>query len=65
MRVLTYLRTRFYTVSRFPGVYVKLEDTIQGFKEIVEGKHDGIPEQAFFNAGTIDDVIAAAEKLAA
>jgi F-type H+-transporting ATPase subunit beta len=47
------------------GVYVKLPDTIRGFKEIVEGKHDGLPEQAFYMMGTIEDVIENAKKLAA
>jgi F-type H+-transporting ATPase subunit beta len=40
-----------------PGVYVKLEDTVRGFQEIVEGKHDDLPEQAFYMAGTIEDVV--------
>jgi len=40
-----------------PGKYVKLADTIRGFKEIVDGKHDGIPEQAFYMQGTIEDVV--------
>jgi F-type H+/Na+-transporting ATPase subunit beta len=40
-----------------PGKYVKLTDTIQGFKEILEGKHDSIPEQAFFYVGTIDEAV--------
>ena len=44
---------------------MKLADTIQGFKEIVAGKHDGIPEQAFHMVGTIDDELAKAKKLAA
>ena len=48
-----------------PGVYVKLPDTIRGFKEIVEGKHDDIPEQAFYMMGTIDDVLENARQLAA
>src|SRR3989440_4551630 len=46
------------------GKYVKLEDTIKGFKEIIEGKHDDIPEQAFFMAGTIEEVVEAAKKMA-
>jgi F-type H+-transporting ATPase subunit beta len=45
------------------GKYVKLEDTIRSFKEVVEGKHDDIPEQAFYMVGTIEDAIAKAEKL--
>jgi F-type H+/Na+-transporting ATPase subunit beta len=47
-----------------PGVYVSIKDTIASFKEILEGKTDTLPEQAFFLAGTIDDVRANAEKLA-
>jgi F-type H+/Na+-transporting ATPase subunit beta len=46
-----------------PGKYVKVADTIRGFKEIVEGKHDDIPEQAFYMQGTIEDVLAAAEEM--
>ena len=46
-----------------PGQYVKLADSIQGFQEIVAGKHDDIPEQAFYMTGTIDDVLAKAKKL--
>jgi len=42
---------------------VELKDTIRGFKEIVEGKHDEIPEQAFYMQGTIDDVLEEAERL--
>src|SRR5437870_13371250 len=48
-----------------PGVYVELKDTIRGFKEIVEGKHDDIPEQAFYMVGTIEQVLEKAKKLAA
>jgi F-type H+-transporting ATPase subunit beta len=44
---------------------VKIADTVKGFKEIVEGKHDEIPEQAFYMKGTIDEVLQAAEKLKA
>ncbi len=40
-----------------PGRYVKIEDTVQGFKEILEGKHDSLPEQAFYMVGTIDEVV--------
>jgi len=45
------------------GKYVSLKDTIRGFKEIVEGKHDGLPEQAFYMVGTIEDAIRKAENL--
>src|SRR5512141_828828 len=44
------------------GKYVKVADTIRGFKEIVEGKHDDVPEQAFYMQGTIEDVLEAAEQ---
>jgi F-type H+-transporting ATPase subunit beta len=58
----------FFVAEQFtgtPGKYVKLPDTIAAFKEILEGKVDHLPEQAFFYAGGIDDVKAAAEKLGA
>jgi len=58
----------FFVAEQFtgtPGKYVKLADTIAAFKEILEGKVDHLPEQAFFYAGGIDDVKAAAEKLGA
>ena len=45
------------------GAYVRLDDTIRGFKEILEGKHDALPEQAFFMVGTIEDAIAKAKTL--
>jgi F-type H+-transporting ATPase subunit beta len=47
-----------------PGVYVPVRDTVASFKEILEGKVDDLPEQAFFLAGTLDDVRANAAKLA-
>ena len=47
----------------FKGVYVKLEDTIKGFKEILEGKYDDLPEAAFYMVGTIEDAIAKAKKM--
>jgi F-type H+-transporting ATPase subunit beta len=46
-----------------PGRYVKIADTVKGFKDINEGKYDDIPEQAFYMKGTIDEVLEAAEKL--
>jgi F-type H+-transporting ATPase subunit beta len=48
-----------------PGIYVPIKDTIASFKEVLEGKADTLPEQAFFLAGTIDDVRANAERLSA
>src|SRR2546426_1286386 len=49
----------------YKGVYVALAETIRGFREIVAGKHDDLPEQAFYMVGTIDDVIEKARKMAA
>jgi F-type H+-transporting ATPase subunit beta len=49
----------------FPGRYVPLAETIRGFREIVEGKHDDLPEQAFYMVGPIDEAIEKARKLAA
>jgi F-type H+-transporting ATPase subunit beta len=56
----------FHVAEQFtgtPGAYVPLDETIRGFKEILEGKHDALPEQAFYMVGTIADVIAKAETL--
>jgi F-type H+-transporting ATPase subunit beta len=46
-----------------PGKYVSVAETVRGFKEILDGKHDALPEQAFYMVGTIDDAIAAAKEL--
>jgi F-type H+-transporting ATPase subunit beta len=46
-----------------PGKYVKLADTIRSFQEIVAGKHDDLPEQAFYMQGTIEDVIEKARQM--
>lgn len=57
----------FFVAEAFtgtPGVYVELQDTIRGFKEIVEGKHDDLPEQAFYMVGTIEDARKRAQQLA-
>ena len=40
-----------------PGTYVKLEETVRGFQEILDGKHDALPEQAFYMVGTIEEAI--------
>jgi len=61
-----FLSQPFHVAETFtgtPGKYVKLEDTIKGFKAVVEGKHDDLPEQAFYMVGGIEEVIAKAEKL--
>ena len=49
----------------FPGLYVKLEDTVRSFKAIVDGEYDHLPEAAFYMVGTIEDAVAKAEKMAA
>ena len=58
-KIQRFLSQPFHVAEAFtgtPGKYVKLADTIRGFKEVVEGKHDSIPEQAFYMQGTIEDV---------
>ena len=57
----------FHVAEQFtgtPGAYVRLEDTIRGFKEVLEGKHDDLPEQAFYMVGTIEEAVEKAKKLA-
>ena len=46
-----------------PGRYVAVQETVRGFKEILEGKHDALPEQAFFMIGSIDEAVEVAKKL--
>ena len=46
-----------------PGRYVPIKDTVAGFREILDGKHDDLPEQAFYMVGTIDEAVEAAKKL--
>ena len=65
-RIQKFLSQPFHVAEQFtgrPGKYVKLEDTVRSFKEIVEGKHDNLPEQAFYMQGTIEEVLEAAEKM--
>ncbi|KUG26903.1 atp synthase beta chain [hydrocarbon metagenome] len=65
-RIQRFLSQPFFVAEQFtgfPGKYVKLEDTIRSFKEIVNGKHDSIPEQAFMYCGTIEEVIEKAKKM--
>jgi F-type H+-transporting ATPase subunit beta len=47
------------------GQYVPIAETVRGFREILDGKHDDLPEQAFYMVGTIDQAVAKAEKLRA
>src|ERR1700690_1956020 len=65
-KIQRFLSQPFHVAEQFTGlkgVYVKLSDTIRSFKEIADGKHDEIPEQAFYMQGTIDAVLARADKL--
>ncbi len=67
-RIQRFLSQPFFVAEAFtgtPGKYVKLEDTVKGFKMIVDGKLDDLPEQAFYMKGGIDEVIAHAEKMKA
>jgi F-type H+/Na+-transporting ATPase subunit beta len=60
-RVQRFLSQPFFVAGQFTGMegrYVPVTETIRGFREILEGKHDGIPESYFLNAGSIDDVLA-------
>ena len=63
-----FLSQPFHVAEQFtgsPGKYVAIADTVRGFKEIVEGKHDEIPEQAFLRVGTIEEAVENAEKMKA
>ena len=67
-KVERFLSQPFHVAETFTGtkgVYVNLEETVKGFAELVDGKHDDLPEQAFYMVGTIEDAIAKAEQLAA
>jgi F-type H+/Na+-transporting ATPase subunit beta len=67
-KVQKFLSQPFFVAEQFtgtPGKYVTIAETIRGFKEIVDGTHDGIPEQSFYMAGTIDEVLERAAKAAA
>ena len=66
-KIQRFLSQPFHVAEQFtglPGAYVKLEDTVRCFKEVVDGKHDDLPEQAFYLVGTIEDAKAKAEALA-
>ncbi len=65
-RLQRFMSQPFNVAEQFtgrPGAYVELKETVRGFREILEGKHDQLPEQAFFMAGKIEDVVANAEKM--
>ncbi|MCD8002609.1 MAG: F0F1 ATP synthase subunit beta [Clostridia bacterium] len=65
-RIQRFLSQPFFVATKFSGidgVYVKLEDTVKGFAAIVDGEADGYPEEAFYNVGTIDDVVKKAKSI--
>lgn len=65
-KIQRFLSQPFSVAEQFTGMqgkYVPLKETIRGFKEIIEGKHDDLPESAFLFAGTIDDVLEKAKTL--
>src|SRR5207245_9995065 len=67
-KIQKFLSHPFHVAEQFTGykvVYVPLPQTIRGFREIVEGKHDDLPEPAFYMVGTIDDALEKARKMAA
>jgi len=65
-KIQRFLSQPFFVAERFtgrPGKYVPIKETIRGFKEILEGKHDDLPEQAFYMVGTIEEAVEKAEKI--
>ncbi|MEA3280871.1 MAG: F0F1 ATP synthase subunit beta, partial [Thermodesulfobacteriota bacterium] len=67
-RIQRFLSQPFHVAEVFtgkPGKYVKIEDAVRGFKEICEGKHDDLPEQAFYMVGGIEEAVEKAKEMAA
>ena len=67
-KVQRFLSQPFHVAEQFtgiPGKYCKIADTVRSFKEVIDGKHDDVPEQAFYMRGTIEEVLEEAEKLKA
>ena len=67
-RIQRFLTQPFYVAETFTGMggkYVAVRDTVRGFSEILEGKHDSLPEQAFYMTGTIEEVVEAAQQMGA
>ena len=65
-KIQRFMSQPFHVAEQFtgsPGKYVPIKDTIKGFKEILEGKHDNLPEQAFYMVGTIEEAVAKAQEL--
>ena len=66
-KIQKFLSQPFHVAEQFTGMqgrYVKIEETIKGFREIAEGKHDEVPEQAFYMVGTMDEALEKMERLA-
>ena len=66
-KIQRFLAQPMFVAEQFTGlsgVYVKVPDTVRSFKEVLEGKHDDLPEQAFFNVGTIEQAREKGERLA-
>ncbi len=67
-KIQRFLSQPFHVAEQFTGIkgkYVPLKETIRSFKEVVEGKHDSLPEQAFYMVGGIEDVLEKAKQIAA
>jgi F-type H+-transporting ATPase subunit beta len=67
-KIEKFLSQPMFVAAQFTGLegtYVKIADTIRGFKEIVDGKHDNVPEQAFYMVGTIEEAVEKASRMAA
>jgi len=65
-KIERFLSQPFFTAAQFTGRegrYVSLRETVRGFREILEGKHDDMPEQAFYMVGTIDEVVEIGERM--
>ena len=65
-RMERFMSQPYFTAEQFtgtPGVYVSLADTVRSFKEILDGKHDALPEAAFMYVGSIDQAVEKAERM--
>jgi F-type H+-transporting ATPase subunit beta len=65
-RIQRFLSQPMFVAEQFTGRegrYVSIQETVRGFKEILDGKHDDLPEQAFYMVGTIDEAVERAEEL--
>src|SRR5206468_2805105 len=65
-KIQRFLSQPFFVAEQFTGLkgkYVPIAETVRSFKEVIEGKHDDLPEQAFYLVGAIDEAVATAEKI--